>query len=130
MGNCNRCWRKTDELDFFGICSACSIKDSIKKSSEKENTSNTSGSSVEGSLMLYFSFFFQVLVHFFSDRLFPFEIGGFWRGCIMGVIYYLLIEFLDKLNERGFFIKLLVRFPLQLLCWGWVLYFWGTLFIG
>lgn len=41
MGNCNRCWRKTDELDFLGICSTCSIKDSIKKSSEIQASAST-----------------------------------------------------------------------------------------
>tara|TARA_Y100000385_G_scaffold46436_1_gene43066 strand:+ start:302 stop:694 length:393 start_codon:yes stop_codon:yes gene_type:complete len=124
IGLCLRCFSNDVPISSVSVCDPCRIASSMKK----ENTSNTSGSNFDGSLMLYFSFFFQVLVHFFSDRLFPFEIGGFWRGCIMGVIYYLLIEFIDKLNERGFFIKLLVRFPIQLLCWGWVLYFWGTLF--
>ena len=121
MGNCNRCWRKTDELDFFGICSTCSIKDSIKKSSEKENTSYTSESSDNG-----FSFLPTLFLGLFCIGFFFVNPLG---SILIFIIGYLLFKYLDTISVFYPVVKwvlLIINVPLLLFFIYFLLFLFGV----
>jgi hypothetical protein len=45
----------------------------------------------------------------------------------MGILYLIVIETIDYLGNKNFWIRLFIRFPIKLFFWLWVIYFFYSL---
>ena len=117
MGRCYKCFRETNEL-ALGICSACSLADSMKEQSKRIERKNTPSTPIEYNFHpnLYYGLsFIFVILHYFGDHFNEFNIGRIWSSLIMLVVYFFYVKLLVNTYHNNPSSYLLINFLFRIL---------------